>query len=79
MEANKITTQVKDAVLEKLTHKPATLDLSDTLINLGLDDLDKIEVVMKLEEAFMIEISDQDADQLSSIGDMVSYIEKSVE
>ena len=79
MEANKITTQVKDAVLEKLAHKPATLDLSDTLTNLGLDDLDKIEVVMKLEEAFMIEISDQDADQLSSIGDMVSYIEKSIE
>ncbi len=79
MDTNKITVQVKDVVLEKLTHKPAALDMSDTLTDLGLDDLDKIEIVMKLEEAFMIEISDNDADQLLSVGDMVSYLEKSVE
>ncbi|OGB97881.1 hypothetical protein A3F06_04435 [candidate division TM6 bacterium RIFCSPHIGHO2_12_FULL_36_22] len=79
MDTNKIAVQVKDAVLEKLTHKSVTLDLSENLIDLGLDDLDKIEIVMKLEEVFMIEISDDDADQLSSIGDLVSYIEKFVE
>jgi acyl carrier protein len=70
----KIEQEVKAAVIDKMEQKPATLLLTDSLEQLGLDDLDKIEVVMKLEEAFLIEISDDDADKFLVLNDMVSYI-----
>jgi acyl carrier protein len=43
---------------------------------LGADSLDTVELVMALEEKFSIEISDEDAETLQTVGDLLKYLEK---
>ena len=42
--------------------------------DLGADSLDIVELVMELEEAFGIDIPDEDADKLKSVGDAMTYL-----
>ena len=43
--------------------------------DLGADSLDVVELVMELEDEFDMEISDEDAEKISTVGDAISYIE----
>ena len=43
--------------------------------DLGADSLDTVELVMALEEEFHLEISDEDAEKIATVGDAVKYIE----
>ncbi|MBM3246553.1 MAG: acyl carrier protein, partial [Candidatus Omnitrophica bacterium] len=43
---------------------------------LGADSLDTVELVMALEEEFGIEIPDEDAEKIATVGDAVKYIEE---
>jgi len=43
--------------------------------DLGADSLDTVELVMALEEAFKIEISDEDAEKITTVGEAIKYIE----
>jgi len=42
--------------------------------DLGADSLDTVELVMALEEEFSLEIPDEDAEKITSVGDAVNYI-----
>lgn len=42
--------------------------------DLGADSLDVVELVMELEDEFDMEISDEDAEQIGTVGDAVNYI-----
>jgi len=44
--------------------------------DLGADSLDVVELVMELEDEFDMEISDEDAEGMATVGDAVAYIEK---
>ncbi len=44
--------------------------------DLSADSLDQVELIMSLEEEFGIEISDEEAEQIKTVQDAVSYIEK---
>jgi acyl carrier protein len=44
--------------------------------DLGADSLDTVELVMALEEEFGMEIPDEDAEKIGTVGDAVTYIEK---
>jgi len=46
--------------------------------DLGADSLDVVELVMELEDEFDMEISDDDAEKIGTVGDAVSYIETKV-
>ncbi|WP_438317518.1 acyl carrier protein [Sporosarcina sp. FA9] len=46
--------------------------------DLGADSLDVVELVMELEDEFDMEISDDDAEKITTVGDTVSYIESKV-
>ncbi|MER2088102.1 acyl carrier protein [Sporosarcina sp. JAI121] len=46
--------------------------------DLGADSLDVVELVMELEDEFEMEISDDDAEKIATVGDAVSHIEKKV-
>jgi len=43
--------------------------------DLGADSLDVVELVMELEEEFDLEISDEDAEKVTTVGEVVKYIE----
>ncbi len=43
--------------------------------DLGADSLDVVELVMQFEDEFELEISDEDAEKIATVGDAVSYIE----
>lgn len=47
--------------------------------DLGADSLDIVELVMELEDEFGTEISDEDAEQIVTVGDAAKYIESHVE
>ena len=74
---------VKDRVFEILENqlfvKKEDISMDSSLINdLGADSLDKVEVVMCLEEEFEIEIPDIDSDKFSYVKDVVEYVEGKV-
>ncbi|MCM3665663.1 acyl carrier protein [Mesobacillus subterraneus] len=46
--------------------------------DLGADSLDVVELVMELEDEFNMEISDDDAEKIASVGDAVNYINSQV-
>lgn len=46
--------------------------------DLGADSLDVVELVMELEDEFDMEISDEDAEKIGTVGDAISYIEKKI-
>lgn len=54
--------------------KPASRFIDD----LGVDSLDRVELMMALEEAFNIEIPDEDAEKVNTVEDAVKYINEKV-
>lgn len=72
-----ITEKVKQIISEQLGVDEAEITPSASFTDdLGADSLDQVELVMALEEAFDLEISDEDAEKIRTVQDAVSYIEK---
>jgi acyl carrier protein len=46
--------------------------------DLGADSLDVVELVMELEDEFDMEISDEDAEKIATVGDAINYIESKI-
>jgi len=55
---------------EKVTNDASFVD------DLGADSLDTVELVMAFEEEFTIDIPDEDAEQMRTVGEAIAYIEK---
>jgi len=69
--------KVKEIVVEQLGVKSEDLSLQSSFIDdLGADSLDIVELIMALEEEFDMEVSDEDAEKISTVGDVVEYIKK---
>lgn len=72
-----IDQRVKDIIVEQLGVKPDQVTPEAKLIeDLGADSLDAVELVMALEEEFGIEVPDEQAEKLQTVGDIVKYIEE---
>ncbi|MCM8766098.1 MAG: acyl carrier protein [Candidatus Omnitrophica bacterium] len=72
-----IAEKVKSIVAEQLGIKKEEIkDSSSFIDDLGADSLDTVELVMALEEEFGIEISDEDAEKIRTVGDAIKYIEE---
>ncbi len=66
-------------IANKLSKKVEEVKLESRLIeDLGADSLDIVEMLMMLEDEYGITIPDQDAMKLSTIGDIVAFMEKQV-
>ncbi len=68
-------------VLQNAIKKELGRDLGDLTVNttfeeLALDSLDVVQMVMAIEEAFEIEIADEDVDGIKTVGQLVEYIEE---
>ena len=72
-----IDQRVKDIVVEQLGVKPEQVTPQAKFIeDLGADSLDTVELVMALEEEFGIEVPDEQAEKLQSVGDVIKYVEE---
>lgn len=67
-------TKVASIIGDKLAIDKATIKPEATLQDLGADSLDLVEIIMKLEEQFHIEIADDDAAHLTTVQSVVDYI-----
>ena len=71
--------KVKDIISEQLGVKKEEIKPESSFIDdLGADSLDTVEVVMALEEEFGIEIPDEDAEKITTVGEATKYIEDKV-
>lgn len=71
-----IETRVKEIVCEQLGVSDDEVTPQASFIDdLGADSLDIVELVMALEEEYEIEISDEDAEKIKTVQDVVTYVE----
>ena len=62
-------------VAEKLHVNRTQVTLGSTMQDLGADSLDMVEIVMRIEEEFNIQINDADAEKLHTMQEVVAYIQ----
>lgn len=68
--------EVKAIVVEQLNvNEDEVKEEAKFVDDLGADSLDVVELVMALEEKFDIEIPDEDAEKIATVGDAMKYIE----
>jgi len=74
---SEVTQRVKDIIIEQLgVNADEVTDAASFIDDLGADSLDTVELVMALEEGFEIEVPDEDAEKLTTVGAAVKYIEE---
>ena len=66
--------KIVDIVASKLDIDRKTITVDSTFQDLGADSLDLLEIIMRLEEQFGIEINDEDAENMHKLQDVVDYI-----
>ena len=67
--------KIKAIIVDKLSVDADEVTMETTFDDLGADSLDIVEIVMAIEEEFDVEISDDEAEQAKSVGDVVTYIQ----
>ncbi|MDH5173770.1 MAG: acyl carrier protein [Elusimicrobiota bacterium] len=72
-----VADKVKEIIVEQLGVDPEEVTMEASFVNdLGADSLDTVELVMALEEEFNIEIPDEEAEKLDTVGKAIDYINK---
>jgi len=76
MSEKSIEERVKEIIVEQLSVNAEQVTSNAKFIeDLGADSLDVVELVMAFEEQFGVEVPDEDAEKLQTVGDVVKYIE----
>jgi acyl carrier protein len=71
--------KIKDIIQKELGVEPEKLTPEASFIeDLGADSLDIVELVMEFEKEFNIDIPDEDAEKLRTVGDAIAYLEAKV-
>jgi acyl carrier protein len=69
--------KIKKIIAEKLSVEPDEVVPEASFVDdLGADSLDLVELIMAMEEAFDIEITDEEAEKLQTVQDSTNYIKK---
>ena len=72
-----VNDKITDIIVEQLGVKREEVTPEASFVDdLGADSLDTVELVMALEEEFGIEIPDEDAEKIQTVGDAIKYIEE---
>ncbi len=75
--ADDIQQKVTDLIVDQLGVDADSVNADAHFIDdLGADSLDTVELVMAFEEEFDMEISDEDAEKLETVGDAVAYLDE---
>jgi acyl carrier protein len=79
MSSEEVFEKVKEIIVNQLGVTDTAVTLEASFIDdLGADSLDIVELVMALEEEFDMEIPDEDAEKVVTVGDVVDYIKENV-
>ncbi|MEL1134093.1 acyl carrier protein [Desulfitobacterium sp. THU1] len=68
--------KVKSIVVDQLGVEEDEITLETTFADLNADSLDIVELIMALEEEFDLDIPDEDAEKIRTVGDAVNYIKE---
>ena len=68
--------RIRSLVAEQLGVDEKDIDLDTTFDDLNADSLDVVELIMALEEEFDMEIPDDDAEKIKTVGDAVEYVKE---
>jgi acyl carrier protein len=78
--ADSIEARVKEIIVNELGVEAEKVTNDASFVeDLGADSLDTVELVMAFEEEFGIDIPDEDAEQMRTVGEAVSYLKKNAE
>lgn len=77
MSSTDTAERVKAIIVEQLgVPTEEVVESASFIEDLGADSLDIVELVMALEEEYDIEISDEDAEKIQTVGDAINYIQE---
>ncbi|WP_027634189.1 acyl carrier protein [Clostridium hydrogeniformans] len=72
--------KVKSIIADKLSVSESDITMETSFVDdLGADSLDVVELIMALEDEFEIEISDEQAESVTTVGEVVEYIRENSE
>jgi acyl carrier protein len=75
MDAKTVEEKVKNIIVEQLGVEPEQVKPEAQFVNdLGADSLDTVELIMALEEEFDIEIPDEQAEKIKTVGEALEHI-----
>lgn len=75
--SDSVAAKVKEIIVDELGVETDKVTTDASFVDdLGADSLDTVELIMAFEEEFEIDIPDEDAEQMRTVGDAVDYIEE---
>ena len=80
MAENSILEKIKGIIAEQLGLEIEEINMDSSCVDdLGADSLDIVELIMALETEYDLEIPDEEAEKISTVGDVVEYIKNHTE
>lgn len=76
MNREEIKEALKKIIAEQLSIKAEDIGDTSTFDELGADSLDRVEVVMKIEEALNLELNDDEMERITTFVALVDYVER---
>jgi len=72
-----VANRIKEIIAEQLMVDLEEITEESTFVeDLGADSLDRVELIMEFEEEFGIEIPDEDAEKINTVGEAIAYLER---
>ncbi len=78
LTTTEIHAKLRTILVDVLACQPGDVTAEATFDDLGADSLDHVEIIMAVEEEFAIYINDDEAEKLTTVGEIIEHIEKAI-